>query len=174
MEFVTRIRQSLDGSVSGCVLSTCGLYRYALWRIWEETLPLWMMALLNPSTATEEADDATITRSVRRAQQGGAGGLVVVNAGAIRETDPDKACAATDPIGPHNAAWVKALIPSCALHIAGWGPKASLFGGDRILECIFAEAGAQLHALKLTKDGFPQHPLYISYSAEPFPMTTED
>jgi hypothetical protein len=170
MEFVTRIRQSLDGSVSGCVLSTCGLYRYALWRMWDTSKPLWMMALLNPSTATEEVNDPTITRCVVRAQRGGAGGLVVVNAGAIRETDAEKACRASDPIGPHNEAWIRALIPSCALHIGGWGPKAARFGGDRLLQNIFHDMGVQLFALKINVDGSPGHPLYVSYDYEPFPI----
>lgn len=163
----TRIKQTLDGAVWGCVLSACGLYRYALWRIWEPGKPLWMMALLNPSTATEEADDPTITRCCVRAQRGGAGGLVVVNSGAIRETDSDKACAAADPIGPHNEAWVRALIPTCSMHIAGWGPKAARFGGDKLIREAFSESGVELHALRVNKDGSPAHPLYISYETKP-------
>lgn len=161
------IRQTHDGAVWGCVLSQCGLYRYALWRIWEPARPPWMMALLNPSTATEELDDPTITRCRVRARQGGAGGLVVVNAGAIRETDSDTACAAPDPIGPHNDAWIRALIPTCSLHIAGWGPKAARFGGDVRMRQAFADSGFGLHALRINKDGSPAHPLYISYETKP-------
>lgn len=168
MQCVTRIRKTLDGSVAGCVLSECGAYRYALWRIWEPAKPRWMMALLNPSTATEEVSDPTITRCIARAQHGGAGGLVVVNAGAIRETDSEKACKAADPIGPHNSDWTRALIPSCSLHIAGWGPKAARFGGDRMMLRVFQELGVQLFALKKNKDGSPAHPLYLPYSCEPF------
>ena len=129
-----------------------------------------MMALLNPSAATEAVDDPTITRCIVRAQRGGAGGLVVVNAGAIRETDANKARRASDPIGPDNEAWIRALIPSCALHIGGWGPKAAQFGGDRQLKRIFHEMGIQLLALKINKDGSPGHPLYIGYDAEPAPF----
>jgi hypothetical protein len=163
-----RLRANLDGSVAGCVLSSCEQYRYALWRIWETAKPLWMMALLNPSTATEEADDPTITRCSIRAQRNGAGGLVVVNAGAIRETDAEKACRAEDPVGPFNYDWIAALIPSCRLHIAGWGPKASRFSGDENLRRLFREAGVPLYALQLNQDGSPRHPLYVSYDAQPF------
>jgi hypothetical protein len=131
-----------------------------------------MMALLNPSTATEEVDDPTITRCIVRAQRGGAGGLVVVNAGAIRETNAAKACSAPNPIGPDNAAWVRALIPSCQLHIAGWGPKAALFGGDELLKRLFFEARITLNALAVNKDGSPRHPLYVSYDAVPTPWPT--
>jgi hypothetical protein len=167
MNCVTRIRHNLDGSVAGCVLSTCGFYRYALWRIWDTSKPLWMMALLNPSTATEEHDDPTITRCCTRARRGGAGGLVVVNTGAIRETDPDQACRSTDPIGSDNEAWVRALIPTCSTHVAGWGPNAARFGGDKLIREIFKESGTPLLALKINRDGSPRHPLYISYDVTP-------
>jgi hypothetical protein len=167
MDCVTRIRHNLDGSLAGCVLSTCGKYRYALWRIWDPSKPLWMMALLNPSTATEEQDDPTIIRCRTRAHRSGAGGLVVVNCGAIRETDPNKACTATDPIGPHNQAWVRALIPTCAMHIAGWGPNAARFGGDKLIRETFGESGTPLLALQINRDGSPRHPLYIGYGVTP-------
>jgi hypothetical protein len=170
MNCVARIRTNLDGSVAGCVLSECGNYRYALWRIWDLERPLWMMVLLNPSTATEEQDDPTIVRCCTRARQGGAGGLVVVNSGAIRETDSDKACAALDPIGPDNRLWVRALIPTCSLHIAGWGSKAARFGGDRLIREIFGECGVALHALRVNQDGSPGHPLYVAYDARPLPL----
>ena len=167
---VTRISQNLDGSIAGCVLSECGTYRYALWRIWQSGKPLWMMALLNPSTATEEQDDATIVRCCARARRGGAGGIVVVNSGAFRATNPEEACQAPDPIGPYNEAWVRALIPTCSLHIAGWGPNAARFGGDRLIREVFAETETPLFALKINRDGSPRHPLYVSYGAEPFPL----
>lgn len=170
MQCVTRIRRNLDGSIAGCVLSECGAYRYALWRIWNQAKPFWMWILLNPSKATEELDDPTIARCVVRAQRGGAGGLVVVNAGAIRETDAGKACRAADPIGPANSDWIRALAPACQLHIAGWGPLASRFGGDRLAVALFRGLGLPLHALKLNKDGSPAHPLYLSYDREPFPI----
>lgn len=162
-----RIRHNLDGSVWGCVLSECQVYRYALWRIWDSTKPFWMMVLLNPSTATEEQNDPTIARCCVRAQQGRAGGLVVVNSGAIRETNSDNACGAPDPIGPHNRLWVRALIPTCSTHIAGWGPKAARFGGDRVIREIFEESKVVLYALRVNRDGSPRHPLYISYDAQP-------
>lgn len=152
-----------DGVESGCVLSPCEKFRYVLWRTWDEAKPKWMFILLNPSTATHEEDDATISRQITRAKRHGAGGIVVVNTGAIRETDSDAACASPDPIGPNNAYWVKKMIPECDKHICGWGAKAARFGGDTLVRAIFRETETPLYALKLNADGSPQHPLYIGY-----------
>jgi hypothetical protein len=165
-----RIRHGLDGSIAGCVLSNCGLYRYALWRIWNPARPFWMMVLLNPSTATEQESDPTVARCCTRAGRGGAGGLVVVNCGAIRETNSAKACAAADPIGPFNECWIRSLIPTCDLHIGGWGPKAARFGGDRLVLQIFRDAEVPLYALKLNQDSTPRHPLYVAYDVQPVPI----
>jgi hypothetical protein len=126
-----------------------------------------MMVLLNPSTATEEVSDPTITRCTARAHRGGAGGLVVVNTAAIRETDANRAWRIADPIGPFNADWIRALIPTCALHIAGWGPTAAKFRGDgRVLE-LFRQKNVPLYALAINQDGSPRHPLYVSYDVAP-------
>lgn len=96
--------------------------------------------------------------------------MVVVNSGAIRETDADEACRSADPIGPYNAAWIEALIPTCALHIAGWGPNASRFGGDEIVLHLFRDVDVMLHALAINRDGSPKHPLYVSYDTKPVPL----
>ena len=43
------------------------LYRYALWRIWDNELPKVLFIGLNPSTADEVKDDPTIRRCIRYA-----------------------------------------------------------------------------------------------------------
>lgn len=162
-----------DGIEYGCVLSACETFRYVLWRIWDDSKPLWMFVLLNPSTANHEQDDPTITRQMRRARDAGAGGIVVVNTGAIRETNSDLAVSAKDPMGPHNVFWIKEMIPKCEKHIAGWGPKASKFKGDVLVKSIFRDAGVPLYALHVNKDGSPKHPLYIAYDAPLVEFFTE-
>lgn len=163
-----------NGVEYGCILSADEKYRYVLWRIWDEDKPLWMFVLLNPSTATHETDDPTVLRQMARAKQGGAGGIVIVNTGAIRETDSEKACMDSDPIGPHNVFWIKQMINKCDKHIAGWGPKASRFKGDVLVKTIFREEGVTLQALHINKDGSPKHPLYIGYDQElvEYPLDT--
>ena len=50
----------LETMNSGADFSPCRKYRYKLWRIWDETLPLAMFIGLNPSTADEVKDDNTV------------------------------------------------------------------------------------------------------------------
>ncbi len=157
---------NIDNMECGCVLSPCEKYRYALWRIWDQTKPFWMFVLLNPSKATESETDPTVTRQIERARRQGAGGIVITNTGAIRETDSDKAIRDADPIGPDNTYWVHSLIGMCQTHIGGWGPKAARFGGDTIVKEIFVQAGVPLMALRINKDGSPQHPLYLPYDQQ--------
>ena len=50
----------------GAELSECRTYRYVLWRIWDNSKPKIMFIGLNPSTADENTDDNTITRTVAK------------------------------------------------------------------------------------------------------------
>jgi hypothetical protein len=84
---------------SGATLSPCRRYRYVLWRQWDESLPAVVFCGLNPSTADETADDATIRRELGFARAWGFGKLVKVNAYGWRATDPRQMLAASDPTG---------------------------------------------------------------------------
>jgi hypothetical protein len=163
------IVNELDGEQAGAVYSLDETHRYVLWRIWDITKPLWMWAMLNPSTATHFILDPTLTRCRIRAERAGAGGMIVGNAGAVRETDSSKAVRHADPIGEHNEFWLRLCIPLADKHIVGCGPLAKKFGGDKLFTRVFADAGVPLFALKRTADGSPGHPLYVGYDVEPFP-----
>ena len=64
------------------------VYRYELWRIWDEALPVCMFIGLNPSTADETVDDPTIRRCINFAKEWGYGQLVMTNLFAFRATKP--------------------------------------------------------------------------------------
>jgi len=65
---VTRRHDAADGTLSEALYSPCEAYRYRLTRRWGAAAPLiWIM--LNPSTATEAANDPTIERVCRRSRQ---------------------------------------------------------------------------------------------------------
>jgi hypothetical protein len=74
--------------IKDAVLSECRTYRYALWRIWDQTVPYAMFIGLNPSTADESNDDPTLTRCMGFAKSWGYGGVCMANLFALRSTDP--------------------------------------------------------------------------------------
>lgn len=141
------------------IWSRCRAYRYALVRVWNPAAPVWLYAMLNPSKASESAGDPTVDRQVTRAQRHGAGAAIIVNAAALCETDRRTMLRHPDPIGAGNAIWIARFAPLAATIVLAHGPDARKFGGDRLLAC--ALAGRECHALAVTKDGSPGHPLYV-------------
>ena len=55
----------------GAKLSDDKLYRYSLWRIWDDKKPYVLFIGLNPSTADETEDDPTIRRCIGFAESWG-------------------------------------------------------------------------------------------------------
>lgn len=100
------------------VLSTCRKYRFALWRIWDESKPYAMIIGLNPSTADEKEDDPTIARCIGFARSWGYGGLCMANLFAFRATEPADIFAASDPIGPGNDEWLIKLADGAGVVVA--------------------------------------------------------
>lgn len=164
---------SIPHESRGALLSDDRRYRYALWRFWAgrpqppELPPIVDFPLvfigLNPSTADEQADDATITRMSIRARDWGYGGLVVLNLFAYRATKPDDMKAQADPVGPGNDATLR--IWSTVGHvICGWGNHGTHRGRAADVRRMLK---VPLHYLKLNNGGEPQHPLYLPYEVKP-------
>jgi hypothetical protein len=65
----------------GAKLSDDGVYRYALWRDWRESLdePLLGYVMLNPSTADASEDDQTIRKCIGFAERNDYRGFIVLN-----------------------------------------------------------------------------------------------
>ena len=72
----------------GAEFSPCQKYRYKLWRIWDNTLPLVMFIGLNPSTANEINDDHTVSNVGKIAKSNGYGGFYMMNSFPFISTDP--------------------------------------------------------------------------------------
>ena len=96
------------------------LYRYALWRIWDNELPKVLFIGLNPSTADEVKDDPTIRRCIRYALDWGYGGYLMGNIFAYRSTDPKQLKIIDNPIGIDNNYWLKKLHTEATLTIGAW------------------------------------------------------
>lgn len=151
---------------SGAIFSHCMKYRYKLWRRWDNNKPLLYFILMNPSTADEVKNDPTIERQCRRARSLGFGGVVILNCGAIRETDSGKAWGDNDPVGPDNVETIRKEVeenPS-AIFVAGWGKPAKNFGADNHILKLFADLRVPLWCLGVNSDGSPKHPLYVGYN----------
>lgn len=151
-------------------LSACRTYRYALWRIWDQTQPYAMIIGLNPSTADEIHDDPTLTRCISFAKAWGFGGVCMANLFAFRATAPSKMKASIDPIGSDNDAWLAKLSQEAGIVVAAWGNDGSYLGRSTAVKASLA----QLHCLKLNKSGEPAHPLYLKSSLKPVPMTANN
>ncbi len=148
--------------------SECGKYRYSLGRIWDSARSSLNFIMLNPSTATEYKNDATIERCYRRAKSMGFGSLWVTNIFAYRATDPKDMRAAEDPIGPLNDEYICNTAFGVDMVICGWGSAhGSFMGRGAAVEEMLRHITGNLHALKICNDGSPSHPLYISYKKAP-------
>jgi hypothetical protein len=156
-------------SGNGAVFSTCGLFRYLLWRRAVASVPFMGLGMLNPSTADADTDDNTIARGIRFAMHEGLAGPLVWNLNAFRATEPAEMKAALDPVGSHNNAAIDLALKLAEITVAAWGTHGGHGGRDREVLRRCAACNAKLHVLKLTKDGHPGHPLYLPKHLRPEP-----
>ena len=139
------------------------IYRYALWRTWDNSLPKVLFIGLNPSTANEIQDDPTNRRCKRYAYDWGYGGYIMSNIFGYRSTNPQKLYKIKDPIGPDNNFWLKKLQKETVLTIGAWGNHGKLFNrGREVINLI-----NNLYCLRITKEGQPTHPLYLPSKLKP-------
>lgn len=153
----------------GAALSTCWRYRYLLWRIWDQSLPIWSFGMLNPSTADHLQLDPTVTRCCNRARAGGAGGLVVWNLFAWRDTDPAAMKRVFDPVGPANDMAIRIAVANSSLNVAAWGAHGDHREREYRVRAMLGALDVPLHALAFTSAGHPRHPLYLSLGLQPQP-----
>lgn len=146
-----------------------GAYRFRLSRVWDPGGTRCLFAMLNPSTADAFTLDPTVRRCVRFARSWGFGALEVVNLFALRSTDPAGLRDVADPVGPGNDDAIVAAARAADIVVAAWGVHAVLGGRADAVRALLADAGVELHYLRLTKDGHPGHPLYVPAATPPTP-----
>ena len=147
--------------------SECRTWRYSLIRSWGDGNHAVFIGL-NPSTADETTDDATIRRCVAFARGWGYGGLCMVNLFAYRATKPAEMMKASDPVGPDNDDYLIRLCADAGIVIACWGVHGAHRQRSEHVVDILQRQRIRLHALALTIAGEPRHPLYLSKSTSPF------
>jgi hypothetical protein len=159
------------------VISSCGKYRYRLYRECGDLggcgQLLWIM--LNPSTADASQDDPTIRKCIGFTKRLGFARLAVGNLFAYRATDPKDLFAAVERLKENEDAWLETICTNTS-HIASmldessavmlaWGSHGGRFlmrvsGVRAVLEEYPAVKQLQLG---LCKNGQPLHPLMVSY-----------
>ena len=145
-------------------------YRYVLTRQWSEDASTHALFVgLNPSVATEEANDPTIRREIDFAKRLGHGALVKVNLFGLVSTDSLGLVQVKDPNGPENdhhlfeqASRVNATVIVC------WGShkrtKEQAVLVRKRAEFVldeFLHRGIGLFCLGVNSDSQPKHPLYL-------------
>ncbi|MEM8850387.1 MAG: DUF1643 domain-containing protein [Pseudomonadota bacterium] len=164
-------RRSIKGDApSVAVYSDCELYRYDLMRSWDKAGTRINFVMLNPSTATELANDPTVERCERRARALGHGAFRVTNIFAYRATDPKDMRAHPDPVGgaANDAAITEAAHWADAV-VCAWGTHGAHLGRGPAVAALLRATGQPLTTLGLSKAGHPKHPLYIGYAVQPSP-----
>jgi len=152
----------------GAQLSPCGAYRYRLWRRWDtSTLPVTFI-MLNPSTADAEKDDPTIRKCCKFARRWGYGGIEVVNLFALRATSPRALYRSPHPIGEHNDDAIVDRSRASALVVCAWGNHGKLLQRSHDVLKLLREHSYVAHALRVTRQNQPGHPLYLRDDIVPF------
>lgn len=163
------------------VFSPCRSWRYVLSIGWDDRLPAMCFLMLNPSTADEFKNDPTVARCEKRARDSGNfGSLIILNAYAWRSTDPGALKLCADPIGPENDFFIgltlRVLRDTGGIVVCAWGNHCAATQRTRPAQLygLIRRAGLIPHALRLSEDGTPWHPLYLPYSLRPLPISKAD
>lgn len=151
---------------SSANFSSDRVYRYALYRVWDDSLPLVMFIGLNPSVANETENDRTINKCIGYAQKWGCGGLIMANIFAYCSTDRSKLKTVKNPVGDENNEWLLKLSKKAKFIVAAWGTDGALF--DRAEEV--KKMNLELYCLEISIDGHPKHPLYLKSDLKPKPF----
>jgi hypothetical protein len=153
-------------------------YRYTLRIRWNEG-DLIQFIGLNPSTADENQDDATIRVCKAFARRWGAGGIVMTNLFAFMSTYPKVMFQHPNPIGEpgrfitvcnsefdnRNDMALWSTASECKRRIACWGT-----GGDHLYRALKVMRWLPaVECLRKTKGGHPHHPLRLSLALTPQP-----
>lgn len=150
-------------------ISDCGKFRYRLWRKWGVGTSL-LFIMLNPSTADDAEDDATIRRCFGFAARAGFGELEVVNLYAYRATKPADLRAAGYPVGPDNDYHICQAVRAASAVCVAWGSNAAGLSRPAEVLALLRRSGKPLQCLSITRGGHPGHPLMLASSCtlQPF------
>lgn len=169
-EVVAPVPPASQVIVRAAAFSACGGYRWWLSRVWGPG-PIGLVVMVNPSTASDVADDDTIANLIKRAKGWGWGGFLVVNLFAMVTPHPADLKKAADPVGAENDATIeREVIVRCAAGgcvVVAWGcsvdfnasrARAAFRGRDAVVLARL-RALAPVYCIGRNADGSPTHPI---------------
>lgn len=152
------------------VFSACGLFRYLLWDVWDDSKPILTWCLHNPSVAGQDdgkggiRPDPTWTKGRGFSERLGYGGQVFCNPYAFVSTKPAGLKKAGYPVGPENDA---RILEACRMGdgkvVCAWGALGRGLPRHQVVLDIIRGAGFKTMAIGFTTDGLPRHPLMLAY-----------
>lgn len=159
--------------ISEAGISSCKVFRWWLWRVWDLGLPLVIWVMMNPSTADHRKNDPTILKVTRLSKRWGYGAALVLNIYAFRSSRPENMPETMkDRVGPRNNWWIKTLFRYAARKnipvICAWGVKHEERG--HLVRRMANDARLELQCLEVALNGEPKHPRFLSESLRPRPL----
>lgn len=146
----------------GADFSPDHLHRYLLYRRWEfKVLKRILWIMLNPSTADENVDDATIRKCIGFSKLWGAQLFEVCNLFSYISTDPRalNSIAASALTDRYNDQMILSCARGASIIVAGWGNHGSIHGRDTEVLHMLKTRNFKVYCLRHNKDGSPAHPL---------------
>lgn len=150
-------QKELFANSSGAIFSDCRAYRYALWRVWDTSLPLIMFIGLNPSTANERKADPTIRRIIGFAKRWGYGGFYMMNLFPFVTPYPEALIDCELVQIQTNDLKIKEVSAKCKDIVFSWGN----FKVAKERARVFIENFPNAKCLYKNKNGSPVHPLFV-------------
>lgn len=163
-----KVRTALPAGMRGdAEFSPCGRYRYWLSRQWGNGSRFALFVGMNPSTATGDLNDPTITREIGFTKNLGLDWYIKMNVGDYRATNPnDLAAHGVVPCSDGNLSRIIEMASEAAFVIMAHGilPQPLQPAGRELIHELKSH-GLALHCFGTTKAGWPRHLLYVKGDA---------
>lgn len=166
-----KVRLKVKPEIRGdAVFSECGRYRRLLTREWDggdkDGYVLWIG--MNPSTAAYDVDDPTVFKEQKFTRRWGYSRYVKCNVMDYRATNPKMLLEeGVVPCTEENVQTILEHAKHAAIVVMAYGSlhKKLAHHGELITNAL-RNNNIKLHALKITNNGSPGHPLYLKDTSE--------